>query len=99
MGIKKLTYRDIPASLRAKAAGEAQRRLQTVLADPVASAQQRDDARRQQGVLRQWVAGTLPVEGPASVSDAPSEPKAEPATSSPAAHEVTLDESLGVRDD
>ncbi len=62
MAIKKLTYTDIPSSLRAKAAGEAQRRLQAVLSDPVATSEQRELARRQQGVLRQWASGTLPSE-------------------------------------
>ena len=63
MGIRRLTYKDIPPLVRAKAAGEAQRRLQAVLSDPTASEDQRGAARRQQGILRQWEAGTLQTEG------------------------------------
>lgn len=59
MGIKRLSYKDIPRPVRARAATEAQRRLQTTLSDPVATAEQREAARRQQEVLRQWTAGTL----------------------------------------
>jgi hypothetical protein len=60
MGIKRLTYKDIPTPLRARAAGDAQRRLQGVLSDPTATPEQRGLARQQQTVLRHWTGGTLP---------------------------------------
>lgn len=66
MGIRQLTYRDIPLALRAQKVGEAERRLQAILGDPAMPEQQRAAARRQQAVLRHWAAGTLPTqtEGP-----------------------------------
>lgn len=69
--IRQFTYQDIPSSLRAKSAGQAHKRLQTVLTDPTATPEQREAAIRQQGVLRAWTQGILPapaespVEGPA----------------------------------
>lgn len=101
MGTKRLTYKDIPSSLRARTAGEAQRRLQTVLADPAATIEQRGFARRQQAVLRRWADGTLPtvVEGPLDYHAAIGGAGLSSATSpeGPSDHSVVVDESLSVR--
>jgi hypothetical protein len=106
MSIKRLSYRDIPAAVRARAVTEAQRRLQGVLSDPLASREQRHAARQQQGVLRQWTAGTL-TEDTARSSVPPSEtvtgvpPESSPgdAPSEPTEHTVTVQESLQIRED
>lgn len=108
MGIKRFSYKDIPKAVRARAATEAQRRLQGVLSDPLASREQRDAAREQQGIMRQWTAGTLgdqppPTEPPSEATEPPSEssPADVPADSAtpPTDHTVTVDESLQVRED
>jgi hypothetical protein len=100
MSIKKLTYRDIPAGDRARAASEANRKLQGVLSDVTTSIEQREQARKHQAVIRQWTVGTLPTE----TTEAPSAP--EPVPESPDAavgprssHTVVVDESLQVRED
>lgn len=102
--IRKLTYQDIPSALRAKQAAEAQRRLRSVLSDPVASPEQRELAQRQQAVLRHWSQGTLPTgaEGPldyhaevaALESPAPAAVDTPPPSSTPQEHLVELEEAV-----
>jgi septal ring-binding cell division protein DamX len=75
--IRHLTYQDIPQALRVQKAGEAQRRLQAVLANPSATPEQRESARQRQDILRQWSAGTLT--SPTSTVE-PSEPESTPET-------------------
>jgi hypothetical protein len=101
MGIKRLSYKDIPTAVRARAATEAQRRLQGVLSDPLATREQRDAARERQGILRQWTAGTLGDQPPPTEPPSESSPADVPADSAtpPTDHTVIVDESLQVRED
>lgn len=67
--IRHLSYQSIPQALRIQKAGEAQRRLQMILSDPLSTIEQRAAAQARQQQLRQWTAGTLPevrVEAPVS---------------------------------
>lgn len=87
MGIRSHTYQNIPAALRAQKAGEATRRLQAVLSDPLATTEQRAAAQARQQQLRQWASGTLP-QAPA--------PPVEPPASEPEDHRVVVEENLSV---
>jgi hypothetical protein len=84
--IRSFTYQNIPAALRAQKAGEAMRRLQAVLSDPLATAEQRAAAQARHQQLRQWAAGTLPEVIPAE--DVPA--------SEPADHTVVVAERVSV---
>lgn len=87
--IRHLSYRDIPAALRAQKAGEAQRRLQAVLSEPTATAEQRELARKQQGILRHWAKGVLPLRASPEAAS-PLRPSAPP----PQEHLVTVSETM-----
>lgn len=100
MSIKKLTYRDIPIIVRARAAAEANQKLQGALADPTTSADQRAQARKQQAVIRQWTAGTLPTEPTAPAPEAAAEEEEVDSAAEPGSnHTVVVDESLQVREE
>jgi hypothetical protein len=86
--IRSYSYQDIPPALRAVKAGEAMRRLQAILSDPLATTEQRAAAQARQQQLRQWAAGTLPQAAP-PVEEAPP-------VSTPENHTVLVEESLSV---
>jgi hypothetical protein len=61
MAIKLYTYHDIPRHIRVQRAGERIRQLQETLSNPVATAEQREEAPKQREYMLQWAAGTLPL--------------------------------------
>lgn len=100
MGIRRLTYQDIPPALRAHKAAEAQKRLQSTLADPVSTPEQRAAAAHRQAVLRQWAAGTLPAQDPPLPTESAPEATPEQASELPApeAHTVEVADSITVEE-
>ena len=98
MGIRQLTYRDIPANIRAQKAREVMQRVQSVLSDPLASEELKAAARARQDQLRQWSSGSLAEsktqsESPTGVESAPTSEG-----STPEAHVVEVRESVRVDD-
>lgn len=106
MAIKMYTYLDIPRHVRAQRAGERIRQLQETLTNPAATAEQREEARKQRDYMLQWAAGTLPsapeltpVEEPAEmVSLAPPMGLVEEESTSGHDHTVEVHEKLEASD-
>jgi len=62
MAIQRLTYLDVPKQQRSKQAANVQHQLRAILSNPASNAEQREFAKKQIGVLKHWVNGSLPTE-------------------------------------
>jgi len=103
MGIRQLTYLDIPKDLRDQKVREVQSGLRSLLADPTVSSEQRNAARSRSEALQRWADGALPVSDVAAVVQLPSGEEAPQTLPSEAMapsqhHEVEVSESLEASD-
>jgi hypothetical protein len=99
MAIRHLTYRDIPASVRAQKAREVMQRVQTVLSDPMSTEGMRAAARGRQDQLRQWASGSLTeTQQPLGESE-PESAASEPEAHVSEAHTVEVTETVRVDDE
>jgi len=89
MGIKHLSYLDIPFEKRRESADAMRKKLQMVLSNPFLVAAQKADIYRQLDDVAKWEMGeltTTPIIAPPEVEEPPVEaPVAAPAVESPAA--------------
>jgi hypothetical protein len=67
MGIRRMSYLDIPKDLRDQKVREVQTGLRNLLSDPTVSKDQRLAARARAASLQRWADGELPVAEPAGV--------------------------------
>lgn len=61
MGVKHLSYTDIPKDQRQKGAAEARARIVAMMANPFLTPEQRAHFEAERRKIDQWEAGTLPV--------------------------------------
>lgn len=71
MGIRRMSYLDIPKDLRDQKVREVQAGLRNLLSDPTVSKDQRLAARARSESLQRWADGALPVTEPAGVRSVP----------------------------
>jgi hypothetical protein len=64
MGVKHLTYKDIPSEQRQQGAAEARTRIVALLSNPFLTPEQREYFEAQRARIDQWEKGALPEPPP-----------------------------------
>lgn len=101
MGIKRLTYLDIPVADRAAQANRVRAQIKQVLGNPLASEEQRAASRKHSRLLAHWEQGTLPTK-PSNTSQysaivARLDAEAQ-ASRTPRNHEVEVSEDVTIKE-